>query len=214
MRCAGDGRSCCLLFAVCPAGGPQAAEPPERETVVFVGRLLSIEEVPDPCGEQSVPRDLDCVSLDRLYSATYAVVQPVLGEFRDAVVTFRVADHYGFPAFARHPHALLFLSRSPESAFLHKYQGFGMYRLRAGGWAACGGAGAPRLTFAENFWSRTDLDESPYDADLEPEDVEIRDGGLRCLRGYTLRVAYEAFREDPARGTGPRLPRWSRLPHR
>src|SRR5690606_38343130 len=78
------------------------------------------------------------IQMDALFRARYRVVLPITGAAAGEVVEFDVADHYGFPGFARIRHALLFVAVSDEGTWLHKYQAIAVHRTQDGRWASCG----------------------------------------------------------------------------
>ena len=66
------------LLAVFGAVLPAAAKPPDErtvETLVFVGELISMEPMANPCEEESKRTGtLSCIIMDELYRARYRVV--------------------------------------------------------------------------------------------------------------------------------------------
>lgn len=208
-----------LLSALTAAGAAHAATPrdevsaPEAPPLVFVGRLLSIEEAPDPCEASGT-----CFSMDSLYTARYAVVEPIVGTPAQREITIRIADHYGFPSMARWRHALLFVQPDDDGAWLHKYQGYALHRLTDGGWGFCGGAREARETPAAPVPRPL-----PFEADLGlVDDVDGRvrmsaghgehfalDGDrLHCRQGLRLPELYEAVRTGVMQARGVALPAW------
>ncbi|MCH2091812.1 MAG: hypothetical protein MK141_09610 [Pseudoxanthomonas sp.] len=216
------------LLAVFETALPAVAEPADErtvETLVFVGELVSMEPMPDPCEEERKRTGTPgCIFMDDLYRARYRVVQPVAGTTANTEVTFQVADHYGFPAFANTPHALLFVAVTDDGNWLHKYQGVPMHRTTNGQWAACGEVDyrgvdealshrAKPLTFAEPVARR---DAVPREAwkrmqswwKERPDTYRIKDGQVRCLKGIPVQEAYEIVRQGVMKAREVPLPPW------
>lgn len=192
------------------------------ETVVFVGRLVSIEELPDPC-----EGDEDCISIDALYRARYEVVRPIVGSFAQRQVTIDIADHYGFPPFARYQHALLVVGLHDARPWLHKYQGIAVHRTVEGEWASCGevefkdkgeapSAHIKPLRFEREIAGIGDLSEAGWRETLfgwrtarDQLDHRIEGGKVWCTRGVELPDIYETMRSGALRARGVALPAWS-----
>lgn len=209
----------CLLF---PAVTAQSEETqPVDETMVFVGRLLSIQEQPDPCESKPVDADRICIAFDAIYLAKYEIVRPVFGEMRSQEIDIRVADHYGFPKFARHPYALLFVGVGPDDAYLHKYQGFPVYRTVSGDWASCGDPvywnsddGTPRpvaIAFAEDFGPARGRKKRMSVLLFAEEDLAVERGRVRCVRGQPLAAIYETERNGVMKARKVELPHWDEI---
>lgn len=185
----------------------------EKHQFVFVGRLVSIEEAPDPCESKD-----ECISFDSLYSARYEIVEPLVGTHPGREITFGIADHYGFPQMARYRHALLFVQSTDVGVWLHKYQGFAVHRLTDGQWGYCGGAReaaedpsvpTPRpLPFAHDFGIVGEFSEYGVRQIFDVETFSIEDGRIRCREGLKLAELYEVVRKDPLRARGVVLPAW------
>jgi hypothetical protein len=126
-----------LLFG---SGLPAHAR--ESELVAFIGRFEAIKERPDPCEGEGVNekgKETVCIFTDELYKATYTVKQVIFGKIAPgSMITFNVADHYGFPDFARFKTALLFVRLNAGNPYLEKYQGFQVHETALGHWATCG----------------------------------------------------------------------------
>lgn len=207
---------------------PAAAEPVDErtvETLVFVGELISIEPMANPCEEESNRTGtLGCIIMDELYRARYRVVQPVAGTTSNAEVAFQVADHYGFPAFANTPHALLFVAVTDDGNWLHKYQGVPMHRTEDGEWAACGEVDrrgvdkalshrAKPLTFAAPIARRDAVPPDAWERMLpwwkERRDTyRITKDQVHCLKGISVRETYEIVRQGVMKAREVPLPPW------
>lgn len=216
------------LLAVFGGALPAAAEPADEgtvETLVFVGELISMEPMANPCEEESKRTGtLSCIIMDELYRARYRVVQSVAGTTANTEVTFQVADHYGFPAFANTPHALLFVAVTDDGNWLHKYQGVPMHRTQDGQWAACGEVDyrgvdealshrAKPLTFAEPIARRDAVPREAWKRMLpwwkeRADTYRIKDGQVRCLKGIPVQEAYEIVRQGVMKAREVPLPPW------
>ena len=199
---------------VLPASGGQD----KAETLVFVGRLISIQEVPPeacrttPDGMQECP-----VPFDQGYRARYKVLQRISGRFDGDEVQFTAYSHRGFPAMALHPQAVLFVARRDGESFLHRYQGYAVHPTTDGGWAHCGdldgrrGDDAPTpgfgpQAFATDFGSARQLDED-VDQGRFPRDVfSIENDRIVCPRGLALADLHEAVRTGVMKARGVDLP--------
>lgn len=216
------------MLALFGAVLPAVAEPADEravETLVFVGELISMEPMANPCDEENKRTGtLSCIIMDELYRARYRVVQPVAGTTANKEVTLQVADHYGFPAFANTPHALLFVAVTDDGNWLHKYQGIPMHRTTDGQWAACGEVDyrnvdnalshrAKPLTFAEPIARRDAVSREAWKRmqswwKERPDTYRIKDGQVRCLKGIPVQEAYEIVRQGVMKARGVPLPPW------
>ena len=216
------------ILAVFGVALPVAAEPADErtvETLVFVGELISMEPMANPCDEENKRTGtLSCIIMDELYRARYRVVQPVAGTTADTEVTFQVADHYGFPAFANTPHAFLFVAVTDDGNWLHKYQGVPMHRTTDGQWAACGEVDyrgvdealshrAKPLTFAEPIARRDAMPREAWKRKLpwwkeRADTYRIKDGQVRCLKGIPVQEAYEIVRQGVMKAREVPMPPW------
>ena len=194
---------------------------PAGDTIVFVGELISIEGKPDPCEQRQAEEDAsDCISMDALYTARYRVMERIVGQPPADPLTFSVADHYGFPAFARYRHALLFVALSSDGPWLHKYQAIPVHRTVEGQWASCGDlrrspADKPSpqlraLRFEREIAQQTELSDSllaSYRAGKRPE-LRIEHGKVWCSQGVLLPDVYEIVRSGVMQARGIPLPAW------
>lgn len=188
-----------------------------EELLVFVGKFLDIKELPDQCpstqpvedagGEADGERELGavCIQFDALYEARYEVVDGLVGSRFPRELSFRIADHYGFPAFAEYRYALLFVQVGPEGAWLEKYQGYPVHRTVGGSWAACGNPfpsaddTAPASLRSIDFVDDLGMVGEFSTAGLERRFIDERylsivNGRIRCRMGVTIEDLYEAVR--------------------
>lgn len=207
------------------AGAAEAEAQDDRtvETVVFVGELISIDSVPDPCeAKRKETGELSCFSMDALYRARYRVVQPVVGSVPAPELTFNIADHYGFPPFAYFEHALLFVGMYDEGPWLHKYQGIPMHRTADEQWAACGEvdhrriegrvpAHAQPLRFKQAIASLSELSAEDRERLLPQwksarDTYRIENGQVYCRKGVPLEETYEIVRNGVMKAREVPLP--------
>ena len=215
-----------LALACLPAGAGAAGQTEESvDNFVFVGQLLSIEELPDPCEQkQEETGELTCITMDSLYRARYRVLQRIAGSYPGDVITFDIADHYGFPKFARYRNAVLFVGLYDDRPWLHKYQGIAVHRTVAGQWASCGeieyrrkGEPVPPqvkpLRFEHDIASVGEISEAgwmeilrDWQTSHEAMDHRIERGRIRCTRGILLEDLYDIVRDGVMRARGVVLP--------
>ncbi len=215
-----------LLLAILSAG-VKGAEQTEQTvaTFVFVGELISIEKLPDPCQkEQKETGVLSCVTMDALYRAKYGVVLPVAGAYSHAEITFDVADHYGFPPFAYFKNALLFVGLYDDGPWLHKYQAIAVHRTTDGQWASCGEVkyrkeSDPTPSMLHDLQFESEIESAGNASDPEwielvsrwkkskqQGDYEVKSGKIRCKRGILLPDAYDIVRDGVMKARGVPLP--------
>ena len=101
----------------------------KSDLFVFVGEKIEVVEVIPQHGE---------IPFDSVFDAKYRVLESVYGEFEGNAIEFRVFDHYGYPPFAKHSHALLFVSKHEGKLYHEKYLYHVVYKTIDGRWAACG----------------------------------------------------------------------------
>jgi hypothetical protein len=207
--------------ALCQASPCPATESPS-DTLVFIGERVSIEEAPDPCDEHFARIGTrNCISMDSLFSARYSVIEPIVGKPADEAIRFQIADHYGFPAFARFRYALLFVAQAKEDAWLHKYQGIPLHETVDGQWASCGdirrdpsARASPQLRalrFKQEIAHEADLPDymlESYRAGERPY-WRIERGKVWCSQGMLVEDVYEVVRTGVMRARGIPLPAWS-----
>jgi len=185
------------LLAACAHSGaaplPRTANPGVDATVstgqlrevtpgnllVFVGRRISIREVPPPEGE---------VWLDRKFQARYAVLSVVYGTFPKPEVDFVALDHKvpsdTLPGFARNDVALLYVSKEGDQLVHEKYQYDDVFPTRDGRWGLCGDPQPP------NGPSR-----------LKPHPIEFKDrAGSKA--GFYADELFELRKRDVLRARG------------
>ncbi len=215
-----------MLLLMGPLSAARGAEQTGQtvDTFVFVGELMSIEKLPDPCAQKrNETGELDCITMDALYRARYRVEQPVAGNYPGAEITFGIADHYGFPPYAYFRHALLFVGLHEEGPWLHKYQAIAMHRTADGQWASCGGVEYRR----DNDPVSPVIRPLVFEADITPagqttdpgwvqlvsrwkesaeQDYVVEGGTIRCNRGVLLPDAYDIVRNGVMKARGVALP--------
>lgn len=210
-----------LLLTATAFSPPCLAAEPAGDTLVFIGERLSIEDAPSPCEQRQAEGEApDCISLDTFYTARYRVLDRIVGQPPTDPLTFRVAEHYGFPAFARYRHALLFMALSDDGPWLHKYQAIPVHRTVEGQWASCGDlrrnpADPPSpqvraLRFEREIARESDLPEgllADYRAGQRPE-LRVERGKVWCTQGILLQDAYEIVRNGALQARGVALPAW------
>lgn len=108
---------------------PEQPGTQRSDLFVFVGEKVEVVEFVPPQGE---------VWFDQAFDAKYRVIEPVFGEFEGNIIEFRVFDHYGYPPFANHSHALLFVSKHDGKLYHEKYQYHAVHQTTDGRWASCG----------------------------------------------------------------------------
>lgn len=209
-----------LFLFLSPWASAQVEDTEETyKTVAFVGRLISIRPLPDPCEGEPPSKDGVCVSFDALYLARYEVVEMVAGHLSAREIDIEIADHYGFPGFARHPHALLFVAVGRNAFYLHKYQGYVVYRTTSNTWASCGNPlerkpyndrnQPTQEVFLESFGPEERV-ETLIGADaFSVADLVVESRKIRCLNSEPLSKIYGKVRSGPMKARGIELPAWS-----
>jgi hypothetical protein len=199
-----------------------AAEP-EPKVVAFIGKLVSIKELPDQCPDTDKPKESPqgleslCIQFDSLYEARYEVVEILSGEIRSKDVTFNIADHYGFPRFADYQHALLFVDIGPAENWLEKYQGYAVHRTSTSSWASCGNpyderkGDTPRqlrpISFAKDFGTVGEFSSDGIARRFFDSKEMVVDGGrITCRNGVYASDLYDMVRTGVMSARGIRLP--------
>ena len=78
--------------------------------------------------------------MDEAFIATYEVVEQYSGPKLPKRVQFEVYDHYGFPNFARHDTALIYLKKGNQTLYHIKYTYDLVRPTTKYGWVTCGTA--------------------------------------------------------------------------
>jgi hypothetical protein len=198
--------------------------PAPTNIVAFVGKLINIEERKSDCAvEQNQAADDDeegkelrCIAFDSLWRARYEVVEVLSGVPREQVLAFDVADHYGFPQFARYHHALLFVAQDPDGDYLLKYQGFEVFPTSTGAWASCGDPDAERtgepsramrpLTFPQAHADVALFSAAGIARDYPSDMYRVEGHLVYCTHGVLLRDLYEQVRTGVLAARGMTLP--------
>jgi hypothetical protein len=205
-----------VLFGMLVSQGGRANEGNE-ELLVFVGKFIDIKELPDQCPptqpiedaskEEEGERELGavCIQFDALYEARYEVVDGLVGSRFPRELSFRIADHYGFPAFAEYRYALLYVQVGPEGAWLEKYQGYPVHRTVGGSWAACGNpfptaddtapASLRSIDFADDMGTVGEFSSAGLERRfIDDRYLSIVNGRIRCRMGVAIEDLYDAVR--------------------
>lgn len=128
----------------------------ENEVYAFIGKKISVRKF-EPEIEEGY------FLMDEAFIATYEVIEQYSGVKLPKQVQFEAYDHYGFPNFARHDTALVYLKKVNETLYHIKYT-YDLVRLSTKyGWVACGIA--------------YDWNEKPI---LEPLNISL---GKGCFKG-------------------------------
>lgn len=193
------------------------------ETVVFVGRLISIQSIP-PVAPVACPSNPDepCLQtiradFDSGYIARYRILQRVSGRFDGDDLQFAIYSHRGFPAMALHAQALLFVGREGSDYFLHRYQGYAVHPTADGGWAHCGDVDSRRdgdaptpgfgpQSFATDFGSAQKLVDDADGIRFPRNAYRVQNDRIVCPRGLALADFYEAVRSGVMKSRGIDLP--------
>ncbi len=197
----------CFLFALVIGSSIMAADCAHGgEIVAVVGQFEAIRELPDPCARNDESEELDrlCIALDALYEADYSVREVVSGGLHSGgVITFALADHYGFPDFARYNTALLILGMNEGAPYLEKYLGVAVHPTVDGSWAACGYPKtasdeegplediqfAPGITFG----SVGQLNARAVEEDFPKPVFAVSGSIVHCVKGWSLDRLLEHF---------------------
>jgi len=208
-----------LFLLLSPWASAQVEDTEEAyKTVAFVGRLISIRPLPDPCEGELPSEDKICVSFDSLYLARYEIVEMVAGHLSASEIDIEIADHYGFPGFARHPHALLFIVVGPGLPYLHRYQGYVVCRTTSNSWASCGNPldrkpyndrnQPTREVFLESFGPAERVEALTDAGAFSVADLVVESRKIRCLNSEPLSKIYGKIRRGPMKARGIELPAW------
>ena len=218
--------SLCALSMLGSASAEEQAPPgPPTRLLAFVGHFESIVELDGCTGEPRkdvvMPEgdtEIICIPMDGVFRATYKVAETLHGVPDAPTISFRVADHYGYPSFARYKHALLFVQQSEGGNYLEKYQGFQLSATADGSWAHCAalddGPRTPELeallepiAFASGvtFGSEGELNGYALQESFDPKYFSVRDGLVYCNKAISLHALYKHVTEGvlKARGVAP-----------
>lgn len=210
-----------MLFACILFLPSVASADPEPNVVAFVGRLISIKEVPNDCpkpeaSDESPALDRIC-SMDALFEARYEVLYFLSGSIGTKEISFSVADHYGFPRFADYMNALLFVSIDPSGNWLEKYQGYPVHRTTSNAWASCGNpydervGDSPRhlqsLSFVNDLgivgeFSMDGITKRFFDERY----ISVAGGRIKCHTGVLVSDLYEIVRTGVMAARGIQIP--------
>lgn len=205
-----------LLTVASPLpAAPAAGSGPE--ILAVVGRLISIKQLPNPCERKDGSAESDCFMLDGLYEAKYEIQSVLSGTTHGPEISFRIADHYGFPRFAHYRDALLFVTIGSDGNFLQKYQGYAVHRTSSGSWATCGDPynedfgdpeqGVRPIDFADDLGVVGDFSEEGIRERFpEAKHLDLSNGRIRCRRGIPLPDLYEKVRSGVMAARGIAIP--------
>jgi len=210
-----------LLISLLFLSGSISAHPHETGLIAIIATFESIVEIPDPCqgvhdgfnenGDKTV-----CISMDELYKATYTVREVVSGNVAlRSSISFTIADHYGFPDFARYKTALLFIQLNEGDHYLEKYQGFQIHETALAQWATCGyPRGAEKddgelesVTFDSqvSFGGIGEFNQYVISKEFQSPVFEIRDGIVRCVRGWRFERLLRYVKEGVLAARGEKI---------
>ena len=136
--------------------------------------------------------------------ARYEIVEMVPGRLSASEIDIHIADHYGFPSFARYPHALSFVAVGRKLSYLHKYQGHVVYRTTSNAWASCSKSldrkryndrNQPTAeVFLERFGPRKTFEMLSADGSFSVTNLVVESKKTRCLNSQPLSMIYEKMR--------------------
>ena len=201
---------------------------PEQDVVAFVGRLISIEEVPAKCPEPEETGEASALqpicSMDSLFEARYEVLNVLSGSVSTRELSFKIADHYGFPSFADFQNALLFVNVGQNENWLEKYQGYPVHRTTSDNWASCGNpydervGDPPRhlqpLSFESDLgvvgeFSEHGITKRFFDTSY----LSVSRGRIKCHTGVLASDLYELVRTGVMDARGIHLPQLGAAEH-
>ena len=126
----------------------------------FVGEKISLVQY-DPNSDNNTPTSTEVDAstgdtiivrkrsfvMDNAFEAKYRVIHAVYNDLKVDTITFRVYDHYGWPAFGNDSTVLLYLSKSKdESHYFHqKYQFDPLVKGKDGFWRGKNGESLQEL---------------------------------------------------------------------
>jgi hypothetical protein len=205
------------IIAVVSVMGPSFAFSAERTPTAFVGSFVKISNIECESGDTTDAETGEAVvvlCMDALFQATYRVEKVLEGKLvTGAEVTFTVADHYGFPKFAEHKRALIFLDEHDGSYYHIKYQWAPAFRTNDGDFAQCGCDADPhyenleqtpesssdcRLLSFSPAVTRDLTHSSQYVIDRLRAglDYKIQGNRAECIRGILVKDVYRRLRPE------------------
>lgn len=213
-------RSALLAWALLTVASPLPAAPAAGsapEILAVVGRLISIKRLPNPCERKNGSTEPACIMLDGLYEAKYEILSVLSGTTHGPEISFRIADHYGFPRFAHYRDALLFVTIGTDGNVLQKYQGYAMHRTTNDSWATCGDPyneffgdpeqGVLPIDFADDLGIVGDFSEEGIRERFpEAKHLDLSGGHIRCRRGIPVPDLYEKVRSGVMAARGIAIP--------
>jgi hypothetical protein len=113
----------CLIWAT---GIAYCAEETKNagELFVFVGEKITVEEI-----------KADPDSWDRAFRARYRILKEHFGKLGIESIEFIAFDHYGWPAFSKYQHGLLYVVKHDGKFYHEKYLFSPLYKTVEGLWA-------------------------------------------------------------------------------
>ncbi len=105
--------------------------------LAFVGRKVAVERViqPPPVSENE---DEIVILMDEAFVARYEILDVVHGDYGGRTIDFEAYDHYGYPMFAKHDLAMLYVVEYEGALFHRKYQWDRVHPTKDGRYAYCG----------------------------------------------------------------------------
>lgn len=185
--------------------------------LVFVGEKISLEDVTqeeEARARQAAPGK-QLIFMDGIFRARYRVKYVVHGRYDGEIIEFRVADHYGEPAFSSYDTVMLFVSKGQEGFYHQKYQYYPVFRTSAGGWAGCGPVGVTdaeerqgivvphRIDFAADaYFDLRKLNWRLGRKDFASDHFTFERGRARCRLGNTPEELFEVKRRTVLKARG------------
>lgn len=168
---------------------------------VFVGEQIDIEPISE------IGKSEEATFYDH-YEATYRIVEPIWGDYKEETIKFSASSHYQGPPFARNKYVMLFVSKKGEAWIQEINMHYNVYQTEDEKWAYCGAPtpdrtdGNPAKSYRINFSQLIYFDTQHFSerAALEsfPEPIWLHENGIaKCVMGtYTdelLRVSQEGI---------------------
>lgn len=110
----------------------------ESNLLVFIGTVSNYEEV--PCSPEPVEvgkiNPFSC--FDAEVNTTFQILEIVHGDFKHNEIEVTSFDHFGRFPFLTSKYALMYVGKSQNRYFQHKYQFDPVYKTKDTRWAGCG----------------------------------------------------------------------------
>lgn len=140
--------------------------------IVFVGELISIEELPNTTIRKEIidgdTIEFELAPFDSKYKSKFRIIKLINGFYSQDIIEFISYNHYGIPKYSNYKTSLLFISEyENEELVQQKYMSCPVYKTKNGRWASDYNRSGYRKHFTDEITVKPEVIEFEVDVFYE-----------------------------------------------